>query len=137
MKLTANDLPARLPVWSALADFYLDTDVDSFYPSAAAVIARSPYSMGEIRYILFEEVHPAVICNLSSLAGEWLGFDEDWLKDRILMLHRSPWRRWTESLRWREIRRDLWQELAPRITAIRASTAPSGVAEKHENGSVL
>jgi hypothetical protein len=33
---------------------------------------------------LLAEVHPACVANLHSPAGEWAGFDADWLEQRIL-----------------------------------------------------
>lgn len=47
-------------------------------------LARSPYTLADFRVILTEEVHPACVANLLSLAGEWAGFDEHWLERRIL-----------------------------------------------------
>jgi|SRR5215472_7682823 hypothetical protein len=69
----------RRPVWIALADLFLDTDVTLFYPAIARTLAESPYSIEELRAILFDEVAPVLQGNLLSVAGEWAGFEEEWL----------------------------------------------------------
>ncbi len=116
-----SDLEHRRPVWSALSELFLDTslrpqDLDRI----AAVLARSPYSVEEIQRILLWEVYPACRSNLRWIAGEWAGFDPEWLEGRILRGQSLVGRAWTgtvgrvafwSSVDWRRIRR--------RVTAIR------------------
>jgi hypothetical protein len=40
---------------------------------------RSGYSLDELRDIYLFEVAPVVFPNLLTVAGEWAGFDEEWL----------------------------------------------------------
>ncbi len=76
--------PERLPVWDALSEFFLDTELqDSDYKRIATVLAKSPYTTEEIENILRYEVYPPCHHNLLSVAGEWGGFDERWLVERI------------------------------------------------------
>ena len=83
--MNANDLDARLPVWTALSDLFLDTELDPRdYRHISGVIVESGYAAGEIERILWLEVFPALADNLRSVAGEWAGFDGDWLETRIL-----------------------------------------------------
>ncbi len=44
---------------------------------------ESGYSLDEIHDILMNEVFPVLIPNMHSVAGEWAGFDEDWLYSKI------------------------------------------------------
>ena len=90
------DLARRRPVWLALSDLFLDTDVQLFRGLNTRLLAASPYSVDELDTILREEVYPACSFNLSLVAGEWAGFDEIWLERRILRGGPPPrtwWRR--------------------------------------------
>src|SRR5215469_16255952 len=71
------EIAHRRPVWIALPDLFLDTDVRISYPYIARTLAESPYSMEELRTILDEQVTPVVESNLLSVAGEWAGFDDE------------------------------------------------------------
>ena len=90
------DPARRRPVWLALSDLFLDTDVNLLREGNARTLAASLYSMDELDAILREEVYPACSFNLSQVTGEWAGFDADWLERRILRggpPPRSWWRR--------------------------------------------
>jgi hypothetical protein len=75
--------PARRAVWIALADLFLDTDTTSSIPVAARACVDAGYSASEARIIWRHEVTPALWPNIWSVAGEWAGWDEAWLVDRI------------------------------------------------------
>ncbi len=95
------DLHARRSVWLALSDLFLDTDVNLFREGNTRLLAASPYSIDELDTILREEIYPACSFNLSQVAGEWAGFDADWLERRILCGGPSPrswWQRWQRYL---------------------------------------
>jgi hypothetical protein len=84
MKPTEAQLAERLPVWEALSDFFLDTELQtSDYERLAKVLAATKYTEGQIEDILIEEVFPVCKVNMCSMAGEWIGFDSDWLKEQI------------------------------------------------------
>ncbi|MBE9608204.1 DUF7079 family protein [Chitinilyticum piscinae] len=95
MTLSSEDLQTRLPVWEALAEFWLDTELADFrLAHIARVLAASPYSWPEILAIHDFEVAPAVSANLACIAGEWAGFDRDWLCARCqhcAARRQSPW----------------------------------------------
>lgn len=96
-----DDLPRRRPVWLALSDLFLDTDVTLLQAANARLLAASPYSLEELDTILREEVYPACAFNLREVAGEWAGFDADWLERRIRRGGAPPrpwWRRWQRYL---------------------------------------
>src|SRR5437870_2125691 len=47
-------------------------------------LGASPYTLDEIERILYREIYPICIWNLRCIAGEWAGFDIDWLQEAIL-----------------------------------------------------
>lgn len=119
MAVSRGDRDARIPVWIALSELYLDTDVSVFHDAIAETLAASPYSPAELRDILMDDVHPALHANLMSVAGEWAGFDEAWLIERIEAVGRQPrWRRRISHWFVRDI--DVqWRALEPMILAAR------------------
>ena len=84
-----DDLADRRPVWDILQMFWMDTDPNLFLADAARICAASKYTLDEVGQIYWNEVRPAVEFNLQSIAGEWTGFDLDWLTNRILEVHCS------------------------------------------------
>ena len=70
----------RQDVWEALSNFYLDTELtDADYRYINEKFANSGYTLNEIKQIDHYEVFPSLYRNLSQVAGEWSGFDKDWL----------------------------------------------------------
>lgn len=120
-RLSPADIDVRRPVWSALSDMFLDT---SLQPTDIARIARalaaSPYSLEELDAILLREVYPACFTNMISIAGEWGGFDPDWLEARI---RRGPsWSRWIWSAlfaRWGTWTSRDWRKIRRAVEALR------------------
>jgi hypothetical protein len=81
------NIEQRKPIWMALSEFYLDTELqDSDFRHIAFTILDSPYSLDEVKTINKYEVFPILQANLLSSAGEWAGFDEEWLVEKILYL---------------------------------------------------
>lgn len=84
MSKTLN-LEERKPIWIALSNFYLDTELEEYaLKSIAKKIIESPYSLKKVKEINTYELFPVLHYNLISVAGVWTGFDEDWLINRIL-----------------------------------------------------
>lgn len=111
----------RIPIWRALSDLYLDTDVSLFYSDIAETLAASPFTLDALRDILIEDVHPALYGNLLIVAGEWAGFEDEWLLPRIAETRRRPrWRRRLTRVFAGSVFDD-WREVAARIEAIRAA----------------
>jgi hypothetical protein len=121
MLASSNELDARIPVWVALSDLYLDTDVSLSYDYIVRTLVASPYSLDALHEMLMYDVHPVLYPNLLSMAGEWAGFDETWLVERILAARKQPrWRR--RFTQW--FVRDIgvqWRTLAPMIVAARSA----------------
>ena len=74
---------ARRPVWLALSELYLDTDTRPGLPALALTLARSGLSESELNAVWQHEITPLLHANLSSVAGEWAGWNEDWLVGRL------------------------------------------------------
>jgi hypothetical protein len=78
MNETLN-IEERKPIWIALSDFYLDTELqESDFRHIAFKIIESPYSLEEVKEINKYEIFPVLQPNLMSVAGEWAGFPENW-----------------------------------------------------------
>lgn len=78
------NIAERKPIWIALSEFYLDTELQvSNFRQIAKKIIESPYSIEEVKIINKYEVFPVLQPNLLSVAGEWTGFEEEWLVTRI------------------------------------------------------
>ncbi|UII29710.1 hypothetical protein LVD17_15530 [Fulvivirga ulvae] len=75
-----NIIDDRLPVWVALSEFYLDTELqDKDYDFIYRQLKDSGKSVKELKAIDLYEVFPALQANLNSVVGEWAGFNEQWL----------------------------------------------------------
>ncbi len=83
MELTENEIVHRRPVWDALSTLFLDTDVSLSREFRATTLAQSKYSIEELQEILVSEIYPICRTNLLQIAGEWAGFDVDWLENKI------------------------------------------------------
>ena len=74
----------RKPIWYALSDLYLDTELQDFnLKSIAEKIKQSPYTLEEVKQIDKTEVFPVLYSNVTGIAGIWLGFQEEWLASEI------------------------------------------------------
>jgi hypothetical protein len=78
--LTDTELQRRKPLWTALSELWLDTELDPVDIQRIADVAMaSGYSLSELNAIYLYEVAPVVSANLLVPAGAWQGFDEEWL----------------------------------------------------------
>lgn len=73
----------RVAVWMAMAEHFLDTETRESIPRTAEVCVQAGLSVAQAREIWQHEVSPALYANLWSVAGEWAGWDEPWLVQRI------------------------------------------------------
>ncbi|WP_210545323.1 hypothetical protein [Rhodoferax sp. PAMC 29310] len=89
---SAEELAHRRPVWEALSDLFLDTDVSLIRQWCVDILVASPCSEDELEFILIDEVYPVCKYNLLSVAGVWSGFDLQWLESRILQRASSRWK---------------------------------------------
>ncbi len=71
------------PVWIAFAGQFLDTETRDSIPLAALAAVEAGLSVEDARATWCLDVAPLVGGNLLSVAGEWEGWDEAWLLERI------------------------------------------------------
>ena len=81
---TKADIKKRLPLWEALGNLYLDTESDAFVPLVVKAAREGGFSLKEVEHILKWEIRPALYFNYLDVAGEWAGWDNDWLVERII-----------------------------------------------------
>ena len=119
IKLNKASLANRKTLWLALSDLFLDTKLqDSNLSFIALKMKESGYSLDEIKNILITEVLPACIPNLHCIAGEWAGFDEEWLYNKIITSPpTTPFKRWRYRRHFWMIRND-WQTLSRKYNAL-------------------
>jgi hypothetical protein len=118
----AQDIDSRLPVWDALSSLFLDTDTSLLRDWRAKTLAASPYSLNELDTILSDEVTPVCMWNLASVAGEWAGFDPEWLKERILRQPARP--RWWSFISRRSALNDKeWRRTRELVESLRAAAS--------------
>ncbi|MBC7919695.1 MAG: hypothetical protein H7Z75_01250 [Ferruginibacter sp.] len=112
----------RIPVWHALSEFYLDTELDDGdFDRIAAVLMKSGFTLEEAKQIDLYEVFPLLQPNLLSVAGEWTGFDEKWLNENCEKLYgrrnsrffRGRCVLWNKFFYW--MRRRYWEQIEKRM----------------------
>src|SRR6478609_6253839 len=100
MTKTSTD-PAMLAVWVSMADHFLDTETRHDLPLTALRCVEAGLTPVQAREVWQHDVSPAVGFNLFDIAGEWAGWDEEWLVARIAEARQS---RWHGPGRWRKLR---------------------------------
>ncbi|MBX2842209.1 MAG: hypothetical protein KTR26_10575 [Flammeovirgaceae bacterium] len=115
-----NEFQNRLSIWKALSEFYLDTElVEEDYNSIFQILKASEKSLKALKEIDLYEVFPTLQKILHSVAGEWQGFDENWLVRecqknyhrrnnilfRIITKVRNKNIYWMREKHWKEIER--------------------------------
>ena len=112
MSFDADTLKIRKPLWIALSDLFLDTELQDYHHNhIAKVMHDSGYTFAEIEDILMLEVLPVCIANLHSVAGEWAGFHEDWVIKTIVKSKRpNRFRRWMNQRSFWMIKDD-WEKV--------------------------
>jgi hypothetical protein len=113
-KATEAQIDERLPVWEALSELFLDTELQpDDYERIARILAASSYKESEIEGILIGEVCPTCKWNMMTVAGEWAGFDRDWLREKVSpRLGKRPgirslyvfMNRWMYARKWNKVR---------------------------------
>lgn len=97
--ITPPEFERRLPVWEALSDLFLDTELQpGDYRHIAEVLLSSEYGTAELKMIFQEEVAPAFGSNMFSLAGEWAGWDTEIVRE--LMTKQIYGRAKPQVVRW-------------------------------------
>ena len=102
MSLDPSEIERRKPVWMALSEFYLDTELGPEELTLIRVaLVESGYSEREILEINYNEVAPILVANSWSPAGVWAGFDEKWLVETITkQLNKNPSKLQIPGVKW-------------------------------------
>lgn len=83
--LDESEVARRLPVWAAMSRVFLDTELsERDYAAIAAAIDQAGFTAVEARAIFKDEVAPAFAGNLRTVAGEWAGWPDDFVRERVL-----------------------------------------------------
>ena len=116
------ELEKRITIWNAISEFYSDTELqDSDYESITNTFLNSDLHISELKEIDLYEVFPVLKGNIISVAGEWNGFDEKWLKDACT---KAYFKRKNSFFKWKarlynhflySMRKDHWIEIEKRI----------------------
>ena len=89
--LDTRQIEKRRPLWIALSELWLDTELmPADLEDIARIMADSDLTIKELREVYLVEVAPVVSPNLLTVAGEWAGFDEEWLCSQIMRNLRDP-----------------------------------------------
>ncbi|MEO3432620.1 hypothetical protein [Inquilinus sp. CAU 1745] len=110
----------RLPVWVALSELFIDTELQpAAYDAIARTIRQAGIGRAEALTILKEEVAPVFYSNTLSIAGNWTGWPEAEVRGSIMEhLSRGPVRRQVAVVAakiWRSYA-ERWEEVARRLT---------------------
>ncbi|MEO0901552.1 MAG: hypothetical protein AAFY00_05855 [Bacteroidota bacterium] len=116
------EIKHRKPIWLALSEFYLDTELQSAdYDAISKVLKASGLGVGQLKEIDKFEVFSVLKYNLLSVAGVWTGFDEAWLYETCtksyLRKHKPLFRLKNKiyHLFLRKMTKDHWFEIEKRI----------------------
>ena len=94
-ELSDEEMGRRAPVWAALSNLFLDTDIALLYQYIAKELAASSYTDEELLRMLRTEAGPTFATNMFSIAGEWVGWTAEETRELIGSYLRLP-----ATLRW-------------------------------------
>ena len=82
--LGAEEIERRAPVWRALSDLFLDTELDEAdIAIIAETIRAAGFSADQAEEILRRDVAPVFWMNLIQVAGEWTPWSESQVRDLV------------------------------------------------------
>ncbi len=112
-QLSEPEIARRLPVWCALSDAFLDTELTPrSYRHMAEVICAQGFSPAEAEAIFRDEVAPAFGYNLWSVAGVWEGWPEATVRERVLAGGSGPLAALVNRMALGRIIREEWARIA-------------------------
>jgi len=122
-ELSDEELERYVPVWCALAQLFLDTELQpADFARIAAAISKAGASVEEAEEILERDVAPAFTPNVLSVAGEWAGWSGEFVKERVLAhFNAGAAQRAIARFRARQHRTlygNAWKEVKKRLTQI-------------------
>lgn len=125
MKKISYNIDERKPIWLALSQLYLDTELQGFdFQNIANIINQSPYNLEQVKKIDHLEVFPILYANLIVTAGVWDEFDSDWLIKTIVKRIKSYsfLKKIMDKIKYRllaSLNKDLWQNIESEYIKIR------------------
>lgn len=106
METKMSEIEIRKKIWVELSEFYLDTELQQRdFDGIAETFNNSGLTLQEIKKIDLYEVFPLLQHNLLSVAGEWAGFDPDWLFENCERFYKKR-NNWFHQLKCRFL--NLW-----------------------------
>ena len=122
MKPPADELERRRPVWEAISAIFLDTEIDDAWREQIVnTLHSSGYTESELDRILWAELCPVLHVNLLSVAGEWAGFDMDYVEQRIISRPAGRVRQWLAYVNGGNIARNAWRKIKESMAVRRAT----------------
>lgn len=83
--INEHEIARRAPVWTALAELFLDTELQDYQRQYIVdTLRQSGYSLEELQNIFSQEVAPVFHANLRTMTGEWQPWSADFVKERVL-----------------------------------------------------
>ncbi len=96
-----NETPSKNTIRmarGAISELFLDTHLEEEdFVRLRDILNESQLSIDKLNLIYYEEIAPLLYGNLESTAGEWSGFDPDWLEQEISkqsikrIIDKVPW----------------------------------------------
>ncbi len=125
MSQLINEIETRQPVWKALSELYLDTELSTAdFERIALVLKQSGYTLAQLKEIDLLEVFPLLQVNLMSPAGVWDGFDTHWLFLNCEKNYKKK-QRWFHQQKYKflnkfsyAMREDYWNAIESKIQAL-------------------
>lgn len=119
--LSAAEIARRMPLWCALAELFLDTDLPEIWiPGIARAIVDGGWTMAEADHALRWEVRPAFYFNALDVAGEWAGWHEDDVRRLVLAAREPGWLK-RSVLGQNRFMPGYWAEIVAEVTRLRAA----------------
>lgn len=93
----AEEIDRRVPVWRALSDLFLDTELDAAdFTAIAETIRTAGFTADQAEEILQFDVTPVFWGNILATAGEW----EPWSKSQVREMVCRRLRSRSQALGW-------------------------------------
>lgn len=132
--LSPDLIAARRPLWAAMSEMWLDTELGPIeLEYIARMMAESGLTDEALREVYLVELAPVLWPNLFATAGEWAGFDQEWLSERIvhnLTHHPRRTRFWSRFPLTRRMMtyatEEYWRALMPMAARMREAQAAAG-----------
>jgi hypothetical protein len=107
----------------AISELFLDTHLEEEdFVRLRDVLKESQLSIDKLDLIYYEEIAPLLYGNLESTAGEWSGFEPDWLEQEISkqsskrIVDKVPWLSKVRGYWVTRTTKNDWQKLKRMLT---------------------